>query len=896
MRKFLPLLISLLLIFTSATVLTAAANASSPAQSGQAIDIEQGNVYTYAKLFSTGFSGSAYIQSGNGLIQYTANLSAPSTSISEIGITSAAGQILSSAKGTGYYVRDSFNFSFSGQTEYIMYLFYSLTSTSPSTSIATTSSGILAESSNNYVYALSTNNQYAGTVFTATQNVTSTYLQATIYIFQQGSHPPPSSGTIHFVESGLATGSSWSVVYHSVLNGYTGANSTLSSIDPYINLTAALGNVIYYWITDSSGLTASPHEGILSLSGNVTIDVLFPSPAPSSYSVTFIPQGIPSGVTWGVGLNGLWQYNTNLNGQDPDIVFSEASGTYSYSVYVPSPYSVTPSSGTITIASAAISQNIQFITPTRDYTITFSETGLPSGTVYTVSIGAVSSGNPTAQFTEPNGTYYFTISGVQYNGSTYVPSPNSGKVVVSGGNQEVAISFTSKTYKVVFTESGLAPGTLWGVSLSGKNQTSSGTSITFSSIIPGTYAYTATASGYASVSGALLINSSSPSTLYQPVSFVSDLEVAGPPSVSISSSQNFHINGSISSPSGYTSSDWSALSVLASSTGYSNTFSFSPVEWNFSLQVPRNNVSYSLSLRLLGNNLQSQYYNTTVVVTVTSVNGTSAFVPSYYSISPASGSVIYSSTSIRLFLKGNVTYSGQLTYSSAYGESSPISVNSTTLSNGTEVLSYALNINIFPSAQYTFKFSAIYRGSVESSFSAQYTINGPSSITLKYSYTYQKELNGNYNVSFNVSVVDNISISYSPVNVIQVSSASNNNGQFVEIGYVSGRHYAPDGVTRYYFTFSIENISKGSYTLQVGTYNKSGNALEPLFSSNYTYQVPKIVNNTNSSGWETVTNWFRQGYNGIVIAGLGVVVVIGSAVAWTSGKPRAGKVQGRKRK
>ena len=540
MRKLLPLLVSLLIVITSLSAITLMASASSTtAQTGQAVDIEQSNVYTYAKLFSTGYSGNAYVPSGNGLIQYTANLSAPSTSISEIEITSAAGQILSSAKGTGYYVKDSFNFSFSGQSEYVMYLYYSLTSTSPSSSIATTSDGILAESSNNYVYALSTNNQYAGTVFTATQNVTSSSLQATIYVFEEGTSPPPSSGTIHFVESGLPSASSWSVVYHTVLNGYTGTNSTLSSTDQYINLTASLGNVIYYWITDSSGLTASPNEGILSLSGNMTVSILFPSASTSSYSVTFVPQGIPSGVTWGVGLNGLWQYNTNLNGQNPDIVFSEVSGTYSYSVYVPSPYSVSPSSGSITVNSAAVTQDIQFITPTKDYTITFSETGLPSGADFTVSIGAVASGNHSVQFTEPNGTYYFTIANVQYDGLTYAPSPNNGKATVNGGNQAVSISFTSTTYKVVFDESGLSSGALWGVSFSGQSQTSTGSSISFGSIVPGTYPYTATASGFAAVSGALLLNSSSPSTIYQSISFVSDLKTAGPPSVVISSSQNF---------------------------------------------------------------------------------------------------------------------------------------------------------------------------------------------------------------------------------------------------------------------------------------------------------------------------------------------------------------------
>ncbi|MDA8054216.1 MAG: hypothetical protein M0Z77_01020, partial [Thermoplasmatales archaeon] len=833
MKRILPIIISLLLVVTTVSILALPGDASaSSAVSGQAVDIEQGNAYTYAELFSTGYSGNAYIPSGAGLIQYTADLGASSSSIAEIQILSPAGQILSTAQGPGYYVKDNFNFSFVGESEYVMELFYSTATSSPSTSIASTSNGILAESQDGYTYALTTNSNYSGMVFTATQNVTSSSLQATVYVYEMGSTPPPSDGKIHFLESGLPNGASWSIVYHSVLNGYTGANTTLQSTSPEINLTLALGNTIYYWVTDSSGSVATPSHGILNLDEyNMTITISFPSPAPSSYPVVFIPQGIPSGVTWGVGLNGIWQYQTNLNGQNPDIVFSESTGSYSFSTYIQSPYSLSPSSGTISVSSAAVNESLVVNTPAKEYTMTFSQSGLSSGVSFTVSIGPVASGTSAVQFIEPNGTYYFTIANVVSGGTTYVPSPNSGKVTVNGGNQAVSVAFTGKTYSVTFTESGLSTGTLWGVSLDGQAQTSAENSITFGPLAQGAYNYNATASGYSTISGSVQITSSSPSNIAQTLKFSSSATEVGPPSVTISSSQDFYINGTVVPPSGYPYSGWSSLGISASSGPFTKSYPSSPPAWNFSIQVPYDNSSYNLSFRLYKNNIQSGFYNTSVVV-----SASSEVLPTYYSITPSSGSVILSSVSIELFLKGPVTYSGELSYSSAYGQSSQIAMNQTKMSNGTQILYYPLDIGKFPVGQYSFKFLVIYNNKTQVSLNSEYIIDGPNAITLKYFYTYEQGLNGLYNLSFNVSVIDNSSLPYSPVNVIQVSSANNANGALDEIGYIQGKPLTSNGNTRDYFTFNIRNLSKGSYELNVMTLNRTGNELYQMFSSNYSYQ------------------------------------------------------------
>ena len=119
-------IVVLMMLGTFATATTVAVSFSPTSQSGQAADIEQGTVYTWiSSLFSTGYQAKAVIPSGQGTIYYTANLTAPSTSVSEIQIESSSGQILSTAKGNGWSVSDSFDFTFSGNSEYIMYLYYS---------------------------------------------------------------------------------------------------------------------------------------------------------------------------------------------------------------------------------------------------------------------------------------------------------------------------------------------------------------------------------------------------------------------------------------------------------------------------------------------------------------------------------------------------------------------------------------------------------------------------------------------------------------------------------------------------------------------------------------------------------------------------------------------------
>jgi hypothetical protein len=64
------------------------------------------------------------------------------------------------------------------------------------------------------------------------------------------------------------------------------------------------------------------------------------------------------------------------------------------------------------------------------YTVTFTETGLPSGGSWSVTLNGVtkSSTSSSISFTEPNGTYAYTIGAI----SGCSRSPPSGSVTVNG--------------------------------------------------------------------------------------------------------------------------------------------------------------------------------------------------------------------------------------------------------------------------------------------------------------------------------------------------------------------------------------------------------------------------------------------------------------------------------
>ena len=123
------------------------------------------------------------------------------------------------------------------------------------------------------------------------------------------------------------------------------------------------------------------------------------------------------------------------------ISFSEPNGSYSYTITTTDRiYEVSLSSGSITVNGASVSKSVTF--SMVKYTATFTESGLPSGTTWYVNLSngqSFSSTTSTISFSEPNGSYSYTVSSV----SGYSVSPSSGSIAVSGSSISKTITYTS---------------------------------------------------------------------------------------------------------------------------------------------------------------------------------------------------------------------------------------------------------------------------------------------------------------------------------------------------------------------------------------------------------------------------------------------------------------------
>ena len=260
--------------------------------------------------------------------------------------------------------------------------------------------------------------------------------------------------------------------------------------------------------------TASNLPGNLSLFVNVTyngrtlqsspilIQVLSPS---RTYNVRFNEGGLPSGTSWSVTMDGRVQ-SSSLSSILFTNLLNNTTG-YPFTVGTVSGYASSPSSGTIPVRGANVTQNITFSAlPPLHYAVTFTESGLPSGTQWWINVTggpSTSSTTTTLSFSEPNGTYAYTVAA-----SDKVYSSLGGSFTVNGAGVSLRVPFTLVTYVVTFTESGLPSGTQWWINVTGGPSTSSTTTTLSFSEPNGTYAYTVAASDkvYSAHGGSFTVN------------------------------------------------------------------------------------------------------------------------------------------------------------------------------------------------------------------------------------------------------------------------------------------------------------------------------------------------------------------------------------------------------
>jgi YVTN family beta-propeller protein len=187
----------------------------------------------------------------------------------------------------------------------------------------------------------------------------------------------------------------------------------------------------------------------------------------------------------------------------------------------------------ISTLNDSVVDTIKVGTLPREYTISFVETGLSPGASWRVAFPyrggefwGTSNSSALVFYGQGNETRAYDVSTTEIGVSPTIPS---GTVVVQGANVTVDVTFVT-AYQAAFSEAGLPTNTStsWNVTFSGMVLLANGSRVgpfltTRSSAygsplitinLPnGTYAYTAQASGYVSVSGSLSINGSSPPSI-----------------------------------------------------------------------------------------------------------------------------------------------------------------------------------------------------------------------------------------------------------------------------------------------------------------------------------------------------------------------------------------------
>jgi hypothetical protein len=289
--------------------------------------------------------------------------------------------------------------------------------------------------------------------------------------------------SVTFPESGLPSGQTYQVT----VGGDTKSLTTNGAVDS-LSWSGFINDTYAYSITDISGW----HQSTLPYNGNVVVNgasVSEPTLAftKTLYSVLFFEDGLAPGQTFQVTVGATTESITSDGGTD-SILFTEANGTYSYSIAGISGWHQTtlPHTGSLMVTGASVEEpTLEYIQVT--YTLTFTESGLPTGTNWSITIGAdtENSTTPSIAFTEPNGSYSYRVDYV----AGYVPNSPTGSKTVTGGDASVSVPFTQVLYAVTFTETGLPGGTSWSVTINTHSVSSTSTTVVFH-LANGSYSYT----------------------------------------------------------------------------------------------------------------------------------------------------------------------------------------------------------------------------------------------------------------------------------------------------------------------------------------------------------------------------------------------------------------------
>ena len=271
--------------------------------------------------------------------------------------------------------------------------------------------------------------------------------------------------SVTFNEAGLPGGIKWYLNVTDPQSFYSSATYiTFKEPNGSYHYSISVGNPNF-------GAGAATSNGNFSVSGS---DI---TPAPPNsplrfyalHLVTFTEGRLPTDTAWYIDLtNGsmVESFNTTSN----TISFLQQNGTYSYRIstsdnmYRPSPLFGSLKVSGWPLNSSKINLYVTFYLVT--YSVLFTETGLTSGTPWSVTLNNTTrqSVNDTVIFDESNGTYQYIIEGLSgFNTSTY-----SGNLTVNGTAVNSMVTWQEVVYQLRIVQTGIAPGKHWSATLQGR--------------------------------------------------------------------------------------------------------------------------------------------------------------------------------------------------------------------------------------------------------------------------------------------------------------------------------------------------------------------------------------------------------------------------------------------
>lgn len=209
------------------------------------------------------------------------------------------------------------------------------------------------------------------------------------------------------------------------------------------------------------------------------------------YGVTFSESGLPEGGGWQATLQST-QGTVTAYSSTSTLSFVEPNGTYAVSISSSNSTYNTLYPSSLTIDGAATTAYISFYN--HVYSVTFSETGLPTGSRWYLNITGENSLSAYSGFPitldMPNGTYEYTVA-TNLNG--YTANSNTNSFTVNGAPISQSFTFSKIKYQISFVDYYLPAGIEWYVNITdpnGSSQDLQGSGSLIANEPDGTYSFT----------------------------------------------------------------------------------------------------------------------------------------------------------------------------------------------------------------------------------------------------------------------------------------------------------------------------------------------------------------------------------------------------------------------